>query len=84
MSFSGENNNTVTFTYKLSFAWGEKFGGMNPSHYYDIDPTGKEISNSDMSTQMQEFHSTISGTADGSTKTLAYTLTLTATANTSV
>lgn len=30
-----ENTRKVSFTLNLSFAWGETFGGVNPSVYYD-------------------------------------------------
>ena len=112
------DDNTVSFSYTLKFAWGEKFGGMNPSLYYDFsyngktlkleDGTeyiydsalvgtqvgetslfypalGKDVSNETMTSEMQTFRETLSGSAvSNQSAKLEYKLTLTATANTSV
>lgn len=43
ITFSGENNNTATFSYTLEFKWGDKFQGMNPSVYYDYDFANKNF-----------------------------------------
>lgn len=42
-TLSGENNNTFTFSYTLEFKWGDKFGGMNPSLYYDYSYNGRTL-----------------------------------------
>lgn len=42
-NFEGENRETVSFSFTLKFAWGEKFDGMNPSLYYDYNYNGKTL-----------------------------------------
>ena len=48
------------FTYEIEFKWGEKFGNMNPSLYYDTDkianPEYKETTYKDDATMKQEMH----------------------------
>ena len=35
---------TASFTYKVEFAWGSAFNGMNPAEFYDdSDATNAEI-----------------------------------------
>jgi hypothetical protein len=78
------NEGKATFTYSLAFAWGDKFGGMNPSLYYDNHEVGKTVPDDEMATQMQAFHSVITGSSDGQTSQLAYKLTISATAASSM
>ena len=75
------SENTATFTYTLSFEWGDFFGGMNPCHYYDA-PEGEHVSNEEMATQMQAFHNTI--TSNNTQPTQSYTVTFSATAKSSL
>lgn len=49
------------FTLTLEFVWGNQFGGMNPCEYYDTEGKGKEISEADMQSQLEEFRKTITG-----------------------
>lgn len=64
-----------TFSYTLTFAWGEYFAGMNPALFYDnTDPTktvnrgnegaaitGAAIPNDQMKTEMNTFRDTLAG-----------------------
>lgn len=36
------NGRKITFTLNLTFAWGDEFGGVNPSEYYDSE-AGKDV-----------------------------------------
>lgn len=77
------NENNSDFTIVLEFEWGKYFNNMNPCLYYDKDPTGMAVSNTDMEAQMLEFRKTMLGLTDSddSLKTYAgdFTLTLSAT-----
>ncbi len=70
---------TANFTYTITFAWGEKFGGMNPSEYYDTDPTGMAVEDSVVKSTLQTFHSLMDTTADPA-KNNQFKITFTATA----
>ena len=54
-------DNAGKFSITLKFVWGEKFGGLNPCKYYDTEGKGKEISEADMQSQLEEFRKTITG-----------------------
>ncbi len=84
LTVTPQADNTIDFEYVISFTWGEKFGNMNPSEYYDEHADGKAVSDSDMGTQMTAFRTLIAGNADNTVATIGYTFTLTATANTSM
>lgn len=46
ISFTEQEDGTAKFTYKIAFGWGEKFGGVNPSLYYDnagLDKADTEV-----------------------------------------
>lgn len=50
-----------TFEFKIEFVWGEKFAGMNPSLYYDVDETGKAVDNVEMAQEMGAFWNMLTG-----------------------
>ena len=57
------------FTYTLTFAWGDFFGGLNPSEFYDSDEkrieseeeglAGNKIESQTMANEMEAFATTI-------------------------
>lgn len=53
-----------TFNYDIEFEWGTKFGGLNPGVYYDVDPTGKQVSGDDMLAELAEFRRLMLGLED--------------------
>ena len=55
---TGEGS-TKSFSYELGFKWGTAFGGVNPSIYYDED--GKEVTDTNMKSQLAAFKRTICG-----------------------
>ena len=61
-----EGVTVVSFEYTISFAWGDKFGGVNPSIYYDN--AGKDIPDSEMELTLKKFRATLinktTGTGD--------------------
>lgn len=67
-----EDDDTVTdFTYTISFGWGEKFNGQNPSVYLDneINPdTGKKYTADEKLDILMEFRTTIYPSLAGKTK----------------
>ena len=72
---SDDNGGTATFTYKISFTWGdEKFGGMNPGYYYDTNEIGKAVEGSVVKSTLEAFY-TAAHTEE------KYNITFTATAN---
>lgn len=44
-----------TFSITLKFGWGEKFNFKNPCEYYDLDETGKTVTDTDMKDQLAAF-----------------------------
>ena len=64
-----------TFSFDIGFTWGEVFGGVNPSMYYDN--AGSEISSEEMQETLQDFWSMITGKSDASSaQTLGFTVVL--------
>lgn len=63
LTVTGDN---ATFEYKISFAWGEFFKGMNPSEYYDTGE-GAAISDEQYKTDLKAFYTALTGDeeADG-------------------
>lgn len=69
-----DDNANATFTYTLTFEWGEFFGGVNPCEFYDsatasrtsTDPAvvGNTISDADMQSEMATFRKAITGLED--------------------
>ena len=51
-----ENGN---FTYILTFKWGTAFNGMNPSLYYDNDPTGLLVSDVEAKTTLENLRACV-------------------------
>lgn len=47
------------FSYEISFAWGEKFGGMNPGVYYDSHEEGKAKTGDEMKAELAAFRKMI-------------------------
>lgn len=58
---SKDDNAKATFAYDIAFTWGEKFGNMNPGRYYDEDDTGKQVSDAEVSSTLNDFYKTITG-----------------------
>ena len=58
---SKDDNAKATFAYDIVFTWGEKFGNMNPGRYYDQDDTGKQVSDAEVSSTLNDFYKTITG-----------------------
>lgn len=56
---SKDDNAKATFAYDIAFTWGEKFGKMNPGRYYDEDDTGKQVSDAEVSSTLNDFYKTI-------------------------
>lgn len=84
-------NEKAEFAYVVSFAWGEKFGTVNPSIYYDN--AGKDIEDNVMIQTMVDFRNLVYGisetyepetgviTQDKNLPGLKYKLIITATPN---
>ncbi len=54
---------TVTYTYEVSFNWGSKFNHKNPSNYYSEDEAGLLIPISEVVSTMEDMVKTISNTS---------------------
>lgn len=55
ISFDKQENDTAKFTYKIAFGWGAKFGGVNPSKYYDsVD--GLVVEDADVKKTLDDFY----------------------------
>jgi hypothetical protein len=52
--------NDDKFTFSIAFVWGERFGGMNPSEYYDVHEEGKAKDDATMNQELNTFHDEIS------------------------
>ena len=52
---------TYSFSKTLEFGWGEAFGEMNPSIYYDTDATGKTVSTDDVIVALKTLRAVIYG-----------------------
>ena len=55
-------NDSATFYYSITFAWGAKFGGMNPCEYYDETEAGKAVSDAQVKAEMEAFQKLLLGT----------------------
>ena len=53
-----------TFTFKIAFEWGTKFGGQNPGVYYDEDPDGILIDDETCKKELQDFRAILYGYED--------------------
>lgn len=60
LTVTGDN---ATFEYKISFAWGEFFKGMNPSEYYDTGD-GAAIPDAQYKTDLKAFYTALTGDAE--------------------
>lgn len=58
---SKDDNAKANFAYDIAFTWGEKFGNKNPGRYYDEDDTGKQVSDAEVSSTLNDFYKTITG-----------------------
>ena len=82
-----DDNANATFSYTLTFEWGEFFGGMNPCDFYDSTVatrdgvTGASITDENMKTEMDLFRKTITGDATNATYTGTIDITVAATTN---
>ena len=82
-----DDNANATFSYTLTFEWGEFFGGMNPCEFYDSTVatrdgvTGASITDENMKTEMDLFRKTITGDATNATYTGTIDITVAATTN---
>lgn len=61
-SYKRQEGNAALLTVTLEFGWGEKFGNMNPSLYYDDEESGgKAIAYDDVKVALDTFKATIYG-----------------------
>lgn len=67
-----------TFSVTLKFGWGEEFNFKNPCEYYDLDETGKAVTDTDMKAELEAFRLTLVGplTGDENALTKPYTGTI--------
>lgn len=56
---------TGEFSITLKFGWGEKFNGKNPCEYYDLDETGKAITDAAMKEQLAAFRAILVEATEG-------------------
>ena len=56
---------TGVFSITLKFGWGEEFNGKNPCEYYDLDETGKAVTDTDMKAELEAFRLTLVGPLTG-------------------
>ena len=62
--YTASASGIISFTYTFSFGWGEKFGYMNPSLYFDT-AAGKELySDEEVVLILQEFRKLVYGIDD--------------------
>lgn len=50
---------TKEFTLDIAFGWGDTFGKVNPSTYYDDVLAGQKVSDDDLKRTMQDFYDTM-------------------------
>ena len=63
-----------SFSYDITFTWGEAFNRKNPGEYFDEDEAGKAISYEQVKSTMADFYSTLNTTG-------RYKVTISASAN---
>ena len=82
-----DDNANATFSYTLTFEWGELFGGMNPCDFYDDavatrdGVTGASITDENMKTEMNAFRALITGSSENDPYTGTIDITVAATTN---
>lgn len=69
--------NQATLTYKIEFAWGEAFGNVNPSDYFD-GTTEKKSDNAFAA--LTAFRTALCGNNEAATSTIPFTIILEASA----
>jgi len=57
---TNEGISVANFSYKVEFAWGSLFNGMNPAEYYD-DLTEDQASNTEINTTLTSMHTLLDG-----------------------
>ena len=62
---NNDETNEATFEYTVEFEWGTKFGGMNPSKYYDEHDDGLAVNDLDVEGQLNEFRKIMYNVTDG-------------------
>lgn len=62
LSFSGSTG-THEFSFDVEFAWGDKFGGVNPGLYYD-SPEAEGISYAEIKKTLEDFRAILYGYLD--------------------
>ena len=62
--FTATASGTISFTFSVSFEWGELFGGMNPSLYFDSDAGLKAYNDDEMEQVLRHFRSLVYGIED--------------------
>lgn len=82
-----DDSANATFSYTLTFEWGEFFGGMNPCEFYDSTVatrdgvTGASITDENMKTEMNAFRAAITGSSENDPYTGTIDITVAATTN---
>ena len=82
-----DDNTNATFSYTLTFEWGEFFGGMNPSDFYDDavatrdGVTGASITDENMKDEMYAFRALITDSSDNDPYTGTIDIIVAATTN---
>lgn len=67
---------TWTTSYTVAFSWGDTFGNVNPSKYYDTVEAGIAVSDENVASTLEAFYDSL-GAASG----VEYTITFTAELN---
>ena len=62
--FTATASGLITFSFDVSFAWGEKFGYMNPSIYFDSDVGNELYSDDEVVELLQRFRMLVYGIDD--------------------
>lgn len=74
-SSSITNESHASFDYTRDFEWGSVFGGINPGRYYDEDAVGKNKSDAEVSSTLNDFSNILRGTTASTTPSEGTTLT---------
>lgn len=71
IEFSPQGDGTAKFKYTIAFGWGEKFGNVNPSLYYD--DAGSSVDDAEVKVTLEAFYALMD-----TTKNHKFTITFTA------
>lgn len=64
LSVPQNSEGNYVFTSTITFDWGEVFGYQNPGEYYDIDVTGKGVSDEEVRKTLEDFRAIVYGYYD--------------------